>query len=100
MLLGEKFSTGDLNGTIYDFQFVNDILPEHEHDETNVHVTVVCRGKIKAYNKIWSQEAVAGQIINFKVGEPHEIMALENNTRIINIVKKLGGISNDYIPPK
>ena len=39
---------------------------------------------------------MAGQVIDFKIGKPHELMALENNTRIINILKKTGGITNDY----
>ena len=28
-------------------------------------------------------------------GEPHELMALEDNTRIFNILKKHGGVVND-----
>ena len=96
MLLSKPLSIGDLNGTIFDFESSGDILPKHTHDETNVHITIVCRGKIKAYSHDWEKEAVAGQIIDFRAGEPHEVMALEDNTRIINIIKKYGGKSNDY----
>lgn len=31
-----------------------------------------------------------------KTLEKHKLMALEDNTRIFNIVKKFGGVSNDY----
>jgi quercetin dioxygenase-like cupin family protein len=89
---------GDIRGTIYDFEKSGDILPKHNHDESNVHITIVARGKIKAYSHDWEQEAIAGQILDFRPHEPHEIMALEDNTRIFNIVKKFGGTPNDYTP--
>lgn len=97
MLLANQFQTGDLSGTIYDFEVAGDILPKHTHDESNVHITIVARGKLKAYSHDWEKEATAGQIIDFRPGEPHELMALEDNTRIINIVKKYGGVSNDAV---
>ena len=96
MLLPKELKVGDIQGMIYDFEFAGDILPKHVHDESNVHITIVTRGKLKAYSHDWEKEAVAGQIIDFRVGEPHELMALEDNTRIINIVKKYGGTPNDY----
>ena len=88
---------GDLRGTIYDFDLVGDIVPKHVHDENNVHITIVARGKVKAYSHDWEKEATAGQVIDFRVGEPHEIMALEAGTRIFNILKKAGGLPNDYV---
>ena len=96
MLLVNQLELGDLRGSMYDFEKAGDILPKHNHDETNVHITIVARGKIKAYSHDWEKEAIAGQIIDFRPGEPHELMALEDNTRIFNIVKKFGGQSNDY----
>jgi len=87
---------GDIKGTIYDFEKIGDILPKHIHTENDVHITIVAKGKLKAYSHDWEQEAVAGQILDFRVGEPHELMALEDNTRIFNIVKKYGGQSNDF----
>lgn len=87
---------GDLRGAIYDFEKSGDLLHKHNHDENTVHITIVARGKIKAYSHDWEKEATAGQVMDFRAGEPHELMALEDNTRIINIVKKFGGVSNDY----
>jgi quercetin dioxygenase-like cupin family protein len=86
---------GDVQGTMYDFEKAGDILPKHVHTENDVHITIVARGKLKAYSHDWEKEAVAGQLIDFRPGEPHELMALEDNTRIFNIVKKHGGKSND-----
>ena len=95
MLSANPFSCGDLNGAIYDFESAGDVLPKHNHDEATVHITIVARGKIKAYSHDWRIEATAGQILDFRPNEPHEIMALEDNTRILNIVKKYGGVSDD-----
>lgn len=88
---------GDIKGVIYDFDLSGDVLPKHVHDETNVHITIVARGKVKAYSHDWAVEASAGQLLDFRPNEPHEIMALEDNTRIFNIIKKAGGTSNDYV---
>jgi quercetin dioxygenase-like cupin family protein len=99
MLLSKKLENlGDIKGTIYDFEKVGDILPKHNHTEDSVHITIVARGKIKAYSHDWELEAMPGQILDFRPNEPHEIMALEDNTRIFNIIKKYGGTPNDYAP--
>jgi len=79
---------GDIRGSIYDFEKTGDILEKHVHGEIDNHITIVACGKILAYSHDWEQEVPAGKIIDFKVGEPHEIKALEDNTRIINITKK------------
>lgn len=96
MLLVNQINIGDLRGAMYDFEKVGDILPKHNHDENTAHITIVSRGKLKAYSHDWEKEAVAGQLLDFRPGEPHELMALEDNTRIFNIIKKFGGQSNDY----
>lgn len=96
MLLGKTLENlGDIVGVMYDFEKAGDILPKHVHDEYSTHITIVARGKIKAYSHDWSQEAIAGQLLDFVAGQPHELMALEDNTRIFNIAKKFGGILND-----
>ena len=97
MLLANKLENlGDIQGMMYDFEKEGDILPKHNHTEDNAHITIVARGKLKAYSHDWEKIAIAGQIMDFRVGEPHELMALEENTRIINIIKKYGGTPNDY----
>ena len=98
MLLNKPLENlGDIKGTIYDFQKAGDILEKHVHTERDVHITIVARGKLKAYSHDWSIEATPGQILDFRPGEPHELMALEDNTRIFNILKYVGGEPNDYV---
>jgi hypothetical protein len=79
----------------YDFENKGDVLPKHNHTENDIYINIVARGKIKAYSHDWEIEATAGQILDFRPNEPHEIMALEDNTRIFNILKKMGGVPND-----
>ena len=100
MLLNKELSLGDLRGVIFDFEQAGDVLLKHVHTEDNVHITIVARGKVKAYSHDWEIEASAGQILDFRPDEPHEIMALEDNTRILNIIKKSGGIPNEYVQEK
>lgn len=98
MLLRKPFTLGDLSGSIYDFEKSGDVLEKHNHNADTVHITIVARGKVKAYSHDWSLEATAGQILDFRPNEPHEFMALEDNTRIVNIIKKFGGYSDDTQP--
>lgn len=97
LLVNVLENLGDIKGTMYDFEKSGDVLPKHVHTEKNVHITIVARGKIKAYSHDWEIEGIAGQILDFRPNEPHEIMALEDGTRIFNILKKAGGTPNDYI---
>jgi len=90
LLLKPLIGLGDIRGAIYDFEKSGDILAKHNHDETNVHITIVAKGKIKAYSHDWEMEAECGKVLDFRPNEPHEIMALEDNTRIVNIVKNMG----------
>ncbi|CAB4190250.1 AraC-type arabinose-binding/dimerisation domain containing protein [uncultured Caudovirales phage] len=80
---------GDLRGSMYDFPIAGDVLPKHVHTGNNVHITIVARGRVKVYSHDWEIEAGAGQLLNFRPGEPHEIVALEDNTRIFNIQKTM-----------
>ena len=98
LLVNELNNLGDIKGKMYDFEKSGDVLTKHVHTENDVHITIIARGKIKAYSHDWEKEAVAGQLIDFRPGEPHEIMALEDNTRIFNIVKKYGGALIDSLP--
>jgi quercetin dioxygenase-like cupin family protein len=78
---------GVIRGSIYDFEKSGDVLPKHNHTESDVHITIVARGRLRAYSHDWSVDADAGQILDFRAGEPHTLMALEDNTRIFNITK-------------
>jgi quercetin dioxygenase-like cupin family protein len=95
LLVKELPKAGELRGVIYDFEAAGDVLAKHVHTEDTNHITVVARGKIKVGSHDWELEAVAGQVLIFRPNEPHEFTALEDNTRIVNIVTKYGGEVND-----
>lgn len=89
MLQDKNFGLGKLTGTIYDFPEVGDELPLHVHDETSIHISIVARGRIKAFGPdgTWETEASAGAVLDWQVGQWHGFIALEPNTRLINIYK-------------
>lgn len=87
MLSSKEANFGVIHSTIIDFEKAGDVLPKHVHIEDDVHITIVARGSVRASSHDWEKEVQCGSIIDFRVGEPHEIVALEDGTRIINILK-------------
>jgi quercetin dioxygenase-like cupin family protein len=88
-LLSKNLSAASLTGVIYDFEVAGDVLPMHNHDETNAHITIVARGSVKASGEGWERVFKSGAIIDFPANQPHEFVALEDQTRIVNITKKV-----------
>ena len=74
-------------GTIYTFEKIGDMLPMHTHANGNAHITIVARGKIKANGNEWEAEYSAGAVIDFPTDQSHEFIALEDDSRIVNIIK-------------
>ena len=87
MLQTKPITYGKLNGTIYDAVEVDDILPMHTHDEEGVHITIVARGSFRVHGDGWEMVAKSGDVLNWKPGQAHEFIALEPNSRFVNIVK-------------
>lgn len=86
-LLNTPLNAGKLFGTIYTFEKVGDMLPMHTHTGGNAHITIVARGKIKAHGNEWEAEYSAGAVIDFPTDQSHEFIALEDDSRIVNIIK-------------
>jgi quercetin dioxygenase-like cupin family protein len=78
---------GKLNGAIYDAVEVNDVLEMHTHGEADVHITIVARGSFRVHGDGWEMVAKAGDVLDWKPGQAHEFIALEPNSRFVNIVK-------------
>lgn len=89
MLQDKHFVLGKLTGVIYDFPEVGDELPLHVHGENDIHISIVARGRIKAFGPdgAWETEASAGAVLDWQVGQYHGFIALEPNTRLVNIHK-------------
>jgi quercetin dioxygenase-like cupin family protein len=79
---------GKLQGIIYDFSEANDVLAMHSHDENTIHISVVSRGSFRVHNGGgWDITIKAGDVVDFEPNEQHEFIALEPNSRIVNIIK-------------
>ena len=81
---------GNLRGTRYDFKREGDLLPRHTHLD-NAHVVIVQLGScvVREFEggKIIEYRVAAGQTLDSAVPVEHEIEALEDNTRILNLIK-------------
>jgi quercetin dioxygenase-like cupin family protein len=86
-LLDKQLYIGKLKGVIYDFENVGDELPRHNHGEHDIHITIVARGKLKVFGDSWETEADSGTILDWEIGQYHAFVALEPNSRLVNIIK-------------
>ena len=86
-LLSQSLNIGNIQGTIYTFENVDDVLPMHTHQLGNTHITIVARGRVRAHGNGWSADYTAGAVVDFPVDQSHEFIALEANSRIVNIIK-------------
>jgi len=86
-LLSTPLETGNLKGVVYTFEKEGDVLPMHFHGEGNAHITIVARGRVKIHGDNWEMEKEAGAVIDFPAEQSHEFIALEDNSRIVNITK-------------
>lgn len=87
MLQERLLSIGKLTGIIYDFPEIGDELPLHVHDDNDIHISIVARGRVKAFGHGWETEVSTGAVLDWEVGQYHGFIALEPNTRLVNIIK-------------
>jgi len=80
-------SMGNLHGMIYDYHEAGDVLPMHTHDETSNHISIVAKGSFKAHGDGWEMTLVTGNVIDWPANQAHEFIALEPNSRLVNIKK-------------
>ena len=87
MLQTKTAKLGKLNVTIYNFPEKGDILPMHSHTEETNHITIVARGSFQVRCTGWKNDMSAGAVLDFLPNDPHEFLALEPNSRLVNIPK-------------
>ena len=86
-LLEKPIHIGKLSGTIYDFEKIGDELALHVHTEHDVHISIVARGSVKAFGDGWETVANTGAVLDWEPGVYHGFIALEPNSRLVNIIK-------------
>jgi hypothetical protein len=87
-LVRKTFTAENIDGVIYDFEEVGDVLPNHVHDEDTAHITVVAKGSIKVTGDGWEQIWASGRVAEIKAFQSHQFEALEQNSRVVNIKKR------------
>jgi len=87
MLQPSPVTFGRLNGFLYDFPVTGDTLPMHTHDEATTHISIVSKGSFKAHGDGWDMTLVTGNVVDWPANQAHEFIALEPDSRLINIVK-------------
>jgi quercetin dioxygenase-like cupin family protein len=87
MTIPKPISLGKLTGVIYDFLSADDVLPMHQHTPETNHITVVARGSFRTHGNGWERTIKAGDVVDWPDNDPHEFIALEDNSRIVNIIK-------------
>jgi hypothetical protein len=88
----KPFRFGDIKGSIYDFEKINDILPSHGHNDTTAHITIVAKGEVRVITPVLDQVFQSGALIDLPSFQMHEIIATQDNSRIINIIKNISKI--------
>lgn len=88
---GKTFTSGQLTGIAYTFARAGDVLPGHAHDEAGTHITVFARGSFLARGVGWERKHLPGDVIEFIAGQWHEIEALEDNSKLVNVQRLKGG---------
>ena len=91
MMKVEPKQFGKLVGSVYSFEEVGDTLPMHDHTEGGVHVTFILSGSFRIHGGGWGMVIGAGGFVDWEPGQSHEFIALEPNSRCLNIVKSFQG---------
>ena len=86
-MLSNPLHAGKLSGTVYTFEKAGDVLVMHPHAAGTEHITIVARGSVKIHGNDWEMKKSAGAVIDFPPEQSHEFIALEDNSRIVNIIK-------------
>jgi quercetin dioxygenase-like cupin family protein len=100
-LLTKPVTFGNLKGTVYDFEVKGDVLPMHWHAPENTHISIVGRGSFKAHGPegTWEKTLNTGDVVDWQAYQQHEFIALEDKSRLVNIVKGSGEPGNEYGTP-
>jgi quercetin dioxygenase-like cupin family protein len=89
MMTVKQHKFGKIFTAVYDFPEIDDVLPMHNHTEVDVHFSIVARGSFRIHGDGWEIISKAGDIVDWEAGKAHEFIALEPNSRLINIPKNI-----------
>lgn len=84
-----QHTCGPVGVTIRDMKRGEQFLPHIHLEERHNHFTVVARGSLVCHGRpaIEGEVLRVGDVIDWVVGEPHAMTALEDDTRVVQIRK-------------
>ena len=87
-IIVNEINTGDIRGHVYIFEKTGDMIPMHNHDKNSVHISIIAKGSLRLLGyKKQPVEYTCGTMLDFSDIEMHELRALEDDTRMFNILK-------------
>ena len=89
MMTVKQHRFGKVFTSVYEFPEVDDVLPMHNHSDVDVHISIVARGSFRIHGDGWEMVSKAGDVVDWEPGKAHEFIALEPNSRLINIPKNI-----------
>ena len=80
---------GKLTVNIFDCPKKGDELPTHTHMEGDNHISVVAKGTFKVLDHPELKDTIlnTGQVVDWQVGLPHGFVSLQDDSRLVNVVK-------------
>lgn len=77
MIHYEAYKSGRLFGIRYRFECAGDALPEHAHQDWDLHNVVVLKGSCDFVSQGRRQQIQLGSVFDFDGRVPHQIIARE-----------------------
>ena len=83
----ERIKYGSVTVIAYDFAEPSESIPmhRHTHDESTNHISIVTKGSFLCKGSGWQMKISAGDIVSFEPEQWHEFIAIEPNSKLVNI---------------
>lgn len=99
MLRYKYYTSGEVYGILYTFEFAGESLPEHTHDTNSAHNIVVLRGQLSLmFGEDDFRVINAGDVVDFDWTRRHRIIA-STPAAILNLFLYGMPEGHDQIPP-
>jgi quercetin dioxygenase-like cupin family protein len=80
-----------VDGVIYDYEVAGELLEDHIHDELHNHITIIARGsfRVTGHASLAGEIYKVGDVIDWPPNVTHGFIALEDNSRMVQITKRI-----------
>lgn len=83
----ERIKYGSATLIVYDFAEPTECIPmhNHAHDVDTNHISIVVKGSFICKGSGWQMTVKAGDIVSFEADQWHEFIAVEKDSKLINV---------------